>query len=64
MGGGQQVRPMPPQGPPSTAGSVRSRGSSRLSAASRENLEGMQGRAKITSLIEIKVQMDAKANGK
>jgi hypothetical protein len=28
-----------------------------------QNLEGMQGRAKITNLIEIKVQMDATASG-
>lgn len=31
---------------------------------SRQNLEGLQGRSKISSLIEIKVQMDATARGK
>ena len=57
----------PPQTPRSDAGSVagsESRGSSRLSVASRSNLEGLQGRQKITTLIEIKVQMDATASGK
>ena len=59
------MEPRPPQQPPSTAGSARSRASSsRLSTMSRQNLEGLQGRSKITSLIEIKVQMDATASGK
>jgi hypothetical protein len=60
---GVQPQPPPPR-PPSDAGSARSRGSSRLSAASRQNLEGLQGRSKITSLIEIKVQMDATESGR
>ena len=66
MGKGAEMAPQmpaPPQTPRSDAGSVRSRGSSRLSQASRQNLEGLQGRQKIASLIEIKVQMDCTASG-